>query len=171
MFLRRTWECCKNLWRSFTLLWVSDCFYQVHPQSRLGCFSFLSWRRKEGGSRYRVSLGNSWMTWVPQRRAMLKSPVTIQSPIVLIKRSFFFGSSEEVSSHSRSVEIRLRLLVILQILTNVIILQVALFVHHGNKSEMRVTLHNTHTHCTLVRLWGSSLVYLCAQTEERRVDL
>ena len=56
-------------------------------------------------------------------------------------------------------------------MTNVIILQVALIVYYSNESEMRVTLHYTHTHCTLVRLWGSSPVYLYRQTEEGQVYL
>ena len=41
---------------------------------------------------------------------------------------------------------------------------------HSNESEMRVTTLHTHTHCTLVRLRGSSPVYLCHQTKEGQVD-
>ena len=56
---------------------------------------------------------------------------------------------------------------------NVSILQEALSIHHGgsNESEMRVTLHYILTYYTLVRLWGSSPVYLRCQTEEGQIDL
>ena len=99
---------------------------------------------------------------------MLKSSITITSQIVLIRRSFFSteGSSEDVSSPSRSGEIRLRLVILLS-LTNVIILQVALIVHHGNESETRATLQYTHTHYTLVRLCG---LVLCTSATRLRKD-
>ena len=92
MFLGRTWECCKSLWRSFMLLRVSDCFNGVHPQQRVGCVTFLPWSRKEEGS-CSIVMNLKW-----------------------------------------------------------------------------VTLHYTHPHCTLVRLRGSSPVYLCYQNEEGQVD-
>ena len=94
---------------------------------------------------------------------MLLSPVTIFSQAFLIRRGFSTteGSSESVSPPSEG-EIILGLLVILT--TKV---QEALIDNHNNESETRVTLQYTHTHCTLVRLWGSSPVYLCRQTEER----
>ena len=82
-------------------------------------------------------------------------------------------SCEEINCSWRSEEIDLGLIILMNLTLNVSILQEALSIHHNgsNKSETRVTLHYTLTHCTLVRLWGSSPVYLCCQTEEGRVDL
>ena len=141
------------------------------PQPRVECF-FLSW--KEGGSHLsRVSLGNSTIAWGSQRRAWL-IPLTKWPQIILIRRRFFSGRLPwECLSSPRGKEIYLGLIIHMSLTPNVSILQEALFVHYGgsNKSKMRVTLHYTLTHCTLVRLWRSSPVYLCRQTEERRVDL
>ena len=57
------------------------------------------------------------------------------------------------------VKIRLGLLACLHIFTNNLVLQVALFIYHGNNSEMRITIHYTHIWYTS-QIVGSSLLYL-----------
>ena len=86
---------------------------------------------------------------------------------------FLLKTPLSVSSPSRGEEIDLGLIILMSLTTNISILQMALFVHHGgsNKSETRVTLHYSLIHCTLVRLRGFSPMYLCHQTEEGRVNL